>query len=477
MTTKQPSPSPDRSRTLDESAVRALDVRLQGTLLRPGDDDYDAARQVWNGMIDKHPVLIAQCTGVADVIACVDFARTHDLPASVRGGGHNVAGTAICDDGLVIDTAPMKGVYVDPEARTAIVQPGVTWGDLDRETQVFGLATPGGEVSQTGVAGLTLGGGFGWLRRKYGLSCDNLIGIDLVTADGQPRRASETEHPDLFWALRGGGGELGVVTAFTFRLHSVGPTVAYTGVIHPLDAAPDLMRQWRAFAASVPDEVTLAAGFWSIPAIPEMPESLHGEPVLILDGVYAGPVEEGEVVLQPLRDLGTPLLDLSGPMPYTDVQSSYDDFFPDGDQYYWKSLYLEALTNEAIDAIVEHAHERPSPRTLLMLRQMGGAMSRVAPDATAFGDRSAPFHLSIDATWSDPARSDVMVEWARTCWDDLQRFATDGFYVNFPGLWEEEDDALQQAAYGANYDRLRALKQQYDSEGLFVRRSGALAAA
>ena len=476
MTTTQSSASPNRRDTLDETAVRALDTQIQGSLLRSGDDDYDAARRVWNGLIDKRPALIARCTGVADVMACVDFAQMNALSVSVRGGGHNVAGTAICEDGLVIDTSFMKGIHVDPDARTVTVQPGATWGELDRETQVFGLATPGGEVSQTGVAGLTLGGGFGWLRRKYGLSCDNLIEVDLVTADGRFRHASKTEHRELFWALRGGGGELGVVTAFTFRLHPVGPTVAYAGVIHPIEAAPQLLPQWRLYAASVPDEVTLAAAFWNVPDIPEMPADLRGEPVLILDGVYAGPVEEGEAALRPLRNLGTPLLDLSGPMPYVDVQSSYDVFFPDGDRYYWKSLYLTALADEAIDAIVEHAHERPSARTLLMLRQMGGAVSRVAPNATAFGDRSAPFHLSIDATWTDPAQSDAMIEWARSCWADLQRVATDGFYVNFPGLWEE-DDALQRAAYGANYDRLRALKAQYDPEGLLIRRSGAPASS
>ncbi len=434
MTTRNHPPTP----SLDDAVLTACADRLRGPLIRPGDANYDTARRVWNGLIDKYPAAIARCTGVADVMACVDLARTHGVPVSVRGGGHNVAGTAVCDDGLVIDTSPMTGIRVDPDARTATVQPGAMWGALDRETQAFGLATPGGEVSQTGVAGLTLGGGLGWLRRKHGLSCDNLLSVDLVTPDGQFRRASETEHPDLFWALRGGGGEVGVVTVFTFRLHPVGPEVMYAGLLYPLDAAPDLLPQWRAYAETVPDEVTLAAGFWTIPAIPEMPTDLHGTPVLILDGVYGGPLEAGQRALQPLRDLGTPLLDLSGPTPYLDVQRSYDAFFPDGDLYYWKSLYLHALTD----------------------------------DATAFGDRSAPFHLSLDATWSDPANSDAMIDWVRTRWSDLQPYATDGFYVNFPGFWEE-GDALQRAAYGSNYERLHTIKRRYDPDGRFARPASA----
>lgn len=452
---------------LDEATLTAFDHRLRGALLRPGDDAYDDARRVWNGLIDKHPALIARCTGTADVIACVDFAREHGVPASIRGGGHNVAGTAICNGGLVIDCSAMKGIRVDPEARTATVQPGVTWGELDRETQTFGLATPGGEVSPTGVAGLTLGGGLGWLRRKHGLSCDNLLAADLVTADGQFRRVSATEHPDLFWALRGGGGRVGVVTSFTFQLHKVGPEVMYAGVIHPFtDDTAALVRQWREVAAQMPDEATLAIGFWSVPPVPEMPEALHNQPVVIVEGLYAGPVDEGQQVLQPLRKHGTPLVDMSGPTPFVDVQSSYDALAPEGDLYYWKSLYLKALSDEAIDAIVAYAADRPSPRTLLVIRQLGGAMNRVALEATAFGDRSAPFHLSLDAMWTDPTASDGIIQWTRHAWDDLQRFATGGFYVNFPGFWEE-GDALVRAAYGSNYERLQTIEQTYDPTGLF----------
>lgn len=452
---------------LDEAAVTALSECLHGLLIRPDDPEYDAARRVWNGMIDRRPALIARCTGTADVIEAIRFARAHDLRVSVRGGGHNVAGTAVCDGGLVVDCAPMKGIHVDPEARTATVQPGVTWGELDRETQVFGLATPGGEVSPTGVAGLTLGGGFGWLRRKHGLSCDNLLAADLVTADGQVRRASATEHPDLFWALRGGGGRVGVVTSFTFQLHEIGPEVMYAGLVFPFDEnAASLVRNWRTIAAKMPDEATLAVNFWSVPPVPEMPEVLHHRAVIIVEGLYAGPVDEGQQVLQPLFELGTPLVDMSGPTPFVDVQSSYDPLVPEGDLYYWKSLYLEALSDEAIDAIVALVADRPSPRTLFVIRQLGGAMSRVAPEATAFGDRSAPFHLSLDAMWTDPTASERIIRWTRAAWDDMQRFATGGFYVNFPGFWEE-GESLQRAAYGTNYERLAAIEQQYDPDGRF----------
>ena len=472
METTNPLHSHASAPRVDDAAVAALENDLRGELLQPGTAAYDAARRVWNGMIDRHPALIARCTGAADVMAAVTFARDHSLPVSVRGGGHNVAGTAVCDDGLVIDTSPMKGIHVDPQARTAVVQPGANWGELDRETQLFGLATPGGEVSQTGVTGLTLGGGLGWLRRKHGLSCDNLLAVDLVTPDGAFRRVSETEHSDLFWALRGGGGDVGVVTAFTFQLHPVGPEVMYLSVAHPLDEknAPALLREWRDVVATMPDEATAAANLWSVPPLPDVPEELHGEPVLIFEGVYAGSVEEGERVFNPIRQIGTPIVDESGPLPFAAVQSAVDDLVPDGDLYYWKSLYLKGLSDEAIDAIVTVALDRPSDRTLVVLRQLGGAMSRVPAEATAFGDRSAPFHLSLDAIWSDPADSDRIIEWTRAKWDDLQPFSTGGFYVNFPGFWEEED-ALQRAAYGGNYDRLSAIKKQYDPQGLFSRRS------
>ena len=421
-------------------------------------------------MIDRYPALIARCTGTADVIEAVNFARAEGLHVSVRGGGHNVAGTAICDGGLVIDCSPMKGIHVDPGARTATVQPGVTWGELDRETQRFGLATPGGEVSPTGVAGLTLGGGLGWLRRKHGLSCDNLVAVDLVTADGEFRRVSATEHPDLFWAVRGGGGRVGVVTSFTFQLHEVGPEVMYAGLVFPFDEnAASLLRTWRGIADQMPDEATLAVNFWSVPPVPEMPAELHHRAIIIVEGLYAGSVEEGQQCLTPLFELGSPLVDMSGPTPFVEVQSSYDALAPEGDLYYWKSLYLEALSEEAIKAIVAYAANRPSPRTLIVIRQLGGAMSRIAPDATAFGDRGAPFHLSLDAMWTDPTASDRIIRWTRAAWDDLQRFATGGFYVNFPGFGEEGEQ-LVRAAYGSNYQRLASIERQYDPTGLFQTR-------
>lgn len=456
----------DTNIVLDETAVQAFKTRLRGELLRPGDAAYEQARRVWNGMIDRRPALIARCQGVADVIAAVNFARTNHLPVAVRGGGHNVAGSATCDDGLVIDLSRMKGIQVDPKARTARAEPGVNWGELDRATQVFGLVTPGGEVSITGIAGLTLGGGYGWTRRKYGLSCDNLVSVDIVTADGQFLTASETENAELFWGLRGGGGNFGIVTSFEYRLHELGPEVMAAMVFYPLEQAGELLRAWRAFAAQVPDEVTLNCEIWGIPADPELPEELHGRPVIIFDGMYAGPVDEGVRALQPLREFATPLLDLSGPASYTAVQSAFDAFVPDGLLYYWKSIYLESLSDAAIDAIAARALARPSPRTLLVTRQLGGAISRVAEDATAIGNRSAPYMLSIDATWEDPQDTERHIAWTRDFWSEMQAYSNGGVYLNFPGLVEEGKD-LVRAGHGANYERLVALKNRYDPDNLF----------
>ncbi|MEF8817409.1 MAG: FAD-binding oxidoreductase [Salinibacter sp.] len=453
--------------TLSEEAIDEFAGRLRGPLITPGDDGYDAARQVWNGMIDKRPALIARCSGTADVIDAVNFARENDLLLAVRGGGHNVAGDAVCDGGLVIDLSEMRGVRVDPSAQTVRAEGGATWGDLDRETQAFGLVTPGGVVSTTGIAGLTLGGGLGWLRCKHGLSCDNLISADVVTADGELLPVSEDENPDLFWGLRGGGGNFGVVTSFEFELHEVGPTVMMCAVMYPAETAPEALPAWRDFMEAAPDEVSSQAYFWAVPDVEAFPAEARGENTFIVAAMHAGPPDEGERVLQPLRELGTPLVDLSGPMPYRAVQTLFDPFFPEGERhYYFKSRDLASLDDEVIDAIIDGAMDRPVPTILIAIWHYGGAMSRVGADETAFGSRDAPYLFSVDATWDDPADSERVIEWSRAFLDYMEPYAEDGMYVNFSGFGEE-GDKLVRSAYGPNYERLARLKAEYDPDNLF----------
>lgn len=452
---------------LNTPVFAAFQQHFSGALIRPGEPEYDNARRVWNGMIDKYPALIARCTDVEDVITAVNFAREHQFLLAVRGGGHNAAGNATCDGGLVIDLSPMRRVRVEPTAGLAHVQGGATWADVDQATQVYGLAAPGGVVSTTGVAGLTLGGGLGWLRRKYGLSCDNLVAAEVVTADGVLRCASATQNPDLFWALRGGGGNFGVVTNFTFRLHPVGPTLACLLIFYPEEQVRTVLAQWREFMTTAPDEFSSNAFFWTVPADPSLPDAVHGRRVVGLAGMYAGAVETGERLFQPLRQLATPVLDLTMPLPYVVKQSSVDAFFPSGTlHYYWKSLYLNSLSGEVIDTLATLATTRPSSLTMVDLWAMGGAVARVSAAATAFGDRSAPFWLVFNTTWADSAESERNIEWTRTFWRAMQPFARDGIYMNFPGL-NEEGNHLVRASHGSNYERLVAVKHRYDPTNLF----------
>lgn len=448
---------------LDTEAITAFTAGMRGPVLQPGDPAYDEARRVHNGLIDRRPALIARCTGTADVIAAVAFARDQGVPLSVRGGGHNVAGNAICDGGVVIDLSLMRGVHVDPRARIAHVQGGATWGDLDRETQVFGLATPGGVVSTTGIGGLTLHGGMGHLRRKHGLSLDNLLAIDIVTADGELRHASAEDEPDLFWAVRGAGSNFGVVTSFTFRMHPVGPTVMLCAPMYALADGPAVLRQWRDYIATTPDEFTPLAVFWSVPE--GFPPELVGRPIVILAGVFAGPVEEGERIAQPLRELATPLLDLSGPMPFAAVQSAFDPFFSKGLLQYWKSTYVDTLGDELLDALCALAAARPSPQSTMDIWPQGGAVGRVGAEATAFGPRP-PFMVAFESTWTNPVDNEANIAWARDAWASMRRFASRGIYLNFPGFGEEREE-LVRSAYGPNYARLRALKARYDPTNLF----------
>ena len=446
---------------LDDGAVGALAATFHGELIVPGDERYDGARRVWNGMVDKRPVIIASCTGVADVVAAVTFAKEHGLLVAVRGGGHNVAGNAICDDGVVIDLSGMKGVRVDPDAGTARARPGVTWGEFDRETQLFGLATTGGFVASTGIAGLTLGGGIGWLARKHGTACDNLLSVDVVTASGEIMTASATEHPELFWGLRGGGGNFGIVTSFEYRLHPVGPTVLAGGVVHPFERAGEVLRCFRDQVASAPDELTVVAVISRAGTEPHLPERAHGQLVVTLAVCWADDLDEGERVLRPLRSFGEPLVDLVGPMPYTVLQSADA---PSGLQNYWKSSYLDALTDEAIDTAIAHASGMTSPLSSCYFEHLRGAIGRVGDGDTAFGHRDAAFDFNILSVWPDPATSAEHIGWSRDLWTAMQPFAS-GVYVN--NLGTEGEDRVRAAYTPATHQRLVALKDEYDPANLF----------
>jgi FAD/FMN-containing dehydrogenase len=454
------------SAIVDEAEIEALAAAMRGPVIRPGDDEYDAARRVWNGMIDRYPAVIARCTGTADVVAAVNWARRYELPVAVRGGGHNVAGNAVNDGGLVIDLSAMKGIHVDPVKRTARAQGGATWGDLDHATQLYGLATPGGEVSMTGIAGYTLSGGMGFLHRKWGLACDNLLAAEVVTASGEVLQASAVENPDLYWALRGGGGNFGIVTWFEFGLHPLGPEIYSATVIYSADDAPRLLRSWKAFMEQAPDEITSGFYFWSLPPFPDLPKELHGTPIVIVAGLYAGPAGAGERALQPVQTWGEPILDLSGVSTYAAAQSAFDANFPDTQRYYWKSIFLDVLDEDTIDAIVAVGASSPTPQTLIALRQFGGAVGQLPEDATAYPHRRARYNLSLDATWADPADDQRAIAWTRHAWQGMRDRTGGGVYLNFAGLGED-NDALARAGYGGNYERLRQIKAKYDPDNFF----------
>jgi hypothetical protein len=454
---------------LGEARVRKFDANMRGDLIHPGDSGYDEARAVWNGMIDRYPALIARPVSVEDVVTAVNFARDNNIVLAVRGGGHNVAGHGTVDGGLVIDLSLMKDVLVDPEARTARAGGGATIGDLDRATQQYGLATPMGVVSATGIAGLTLGGGLGWLRNKYGLSADNLISAQVVTADGRIVTASQRENEDLFWGLRGGGGNFGIVTEFEYRLYPVGPEVAFTFVLHDGqgDRLKEAIRFYRDYAATAPDEVSSLAASGIVPLHPEaFPESIHGRPFVLFGAMYAGPPAQGERVMQPLRDFGQPLIDFSGIMPYLEAQQIFDADYPDGMRYYWKSLNLTRLDDEVIDRFVEHARLQPSVFSTTDLWHIGGMMARVNPEESAFNGRQAAFVLNPEANWEDPAGDEANITWVREFIQAMQEFSDGGRYLNFAGFQEEGDDMMRKA-FGPQYARLAALKKKYDPTNLF----------
>jgi FAD/FMN-containing dehydrogenase len=453
---------------LSDEALEELRTQLRGPALVPSDPAYAEVRKPFNAMHTGGSALTVSCSGTADVVDAVNFARENGLVLAIRGGGHSIAGLSTLGGGMLLDLAQMRGVQVDPEKRVVHAQGGALWGDVDRDTQAFGLATPGGVVSDTGIAGLTLGGGYGWLRRKYGLSSDNLVGAQVVCADGEVRWASEDSNPDLFWALRGGGGNFGVVTSFSFKLHPVGPTVAFAAVFYPLEEVGQVLRKWRDYVSDAPDEVTSVCVTITFPADPHMPEAIHDRPCAIIGGVYAGDADEGMKVLQPLRELGTPLFDMSAPTPFTAVQAGFDPLFPrDTLQAYWKSQYLDELPDEAIDVIAAKAQDRPAPLTLVNTFHMGGAINNVGPEDTAFAERSAQFMITVDGMWTDPAENADKIAWTRSAWGEISRFGKGSVYLNFTGLADEAPDAGVDTAFGRNLARLAEIKAKYDPDNFF----------
>jgi FAD/FMN-containing dehydrogenase len=449
---------------VDQAAHDELSASFKGELVRPGDATYDTHRRLWNGSIDRFPALIARCRGVADVMSAVRFARSTELAVAVRGGGHSYPGHSVCDGGIVIDLGPMKGIRVDPEARTARVQAGVLWGELDRETQAFGLATTGGIVSHTGVAGLTLGGGIGWLHRKQGLTIDQLVSVDLVTAEGEFVKASETENPDLFWGLRGGGGNFGVATEFEFRLHPVGPVVLAGPIYWPIEQAPELLRFYREWSAETPDELMTIVVQRKAPPLPFVPRELHGKLVVAVVCCYAGEVEEGESVVRALKAYGSPVLDLCQPKPYVAHQAMFDPSFPHGWSYYFRACDVAELDDGVVDVMVEHGRRIVSPITTVAFFQMGGAVARVGESETAFNGRAAGFTININGNSETAEGFEQEREWARGFSGALEPYRS-GVYVNF--LMDAGRDRIRQAYGAETYERLKALKRTYDPTNLF----------
>jgi FAD/FMN-containing dehydrogenase len=441
-------------RLIGDDSIEQFQARFRGDVIRPGDAPYDTARKIWNASVDKHPGMIVRCRGVADVVDAVNFARENELLLAVRGGGHNVGGRALCDGGMVIDFCHMKGVHVDTKQRRARVQAGATLGDVDRETHIHGLAVPAGVVSATGIAGLTLGGGVGWLVRKHGLTCDNVVSFDVVTAGGELLTANAEDNADLFWALRGGGGNFGVVTSFEYRVHPVA-TVLGGMIVYPRDQAVDVLRFYRDFTESAPEELTAYAGLLHTP---------DGVPAVAVIPCYCGELAEGERVLQPLRAFGAPLLDAIGPLAFPQMQSMLDGAFPDGTQNYWKSTFLRELSDEAIDILVDHGNQATSPQTAVVVEYYGGAASRVDVSDTAFGHREAQFAIGILSQWSDPEDSERHIAWARDLAGALDPYSSGAYLLNFLGI--EGEDTIR-AAFGPNYQRLVEVKNKYDPTNFF----------
>jgi FAD/FMN-containing dehydrogenase len=450
---------------LPTDAVDTLRAKIRGTVALPGEPAYEQSRTIWNAMIDRHPAIIVRAAGAADVIQAVNFARDRHLALAIRGGGHNIAGNAVCDDGLMIDLSPMKSVRIDPVSRIARVEPGVTLGEFDREAQAFGLATPLGINSTTGVSGLTLGGGFGWLSRKYGLTIDNLLSADVVTADGRLLHASDRDNSDLFWALRGGGGNFGVVTSFEFRLHPVGPQVLSGLIVYPFARAKELFSAYRAAVAKAPDELTCWVVMRKAPPLPFLPQEVHGTEVFILALCYAGKPEDGKAAVAPFQALGKPIAEMVGPNWFVGWQTAFDPLLTPGARNYWKSHDFTSLSDGAIDVMVNAASRLPTPHCEIFVGNLGGAVNRVSKHATAYPHREVEFVLNVHTRWTDSADDVRCIKWARDLFDAAAPHATGGVYVNF--MPEDESARVRTGAYGSNYDRLATLKRKYDSQNLF----------
>jgi FAD binding domain/Berberine and berberine like len=450
--------------TLDRAALEALESSFRGELVTPDHSAYEEHRRIWNGSIDRRPALIARCAGVADVIAAVRFGRHTGLPVAVRSGGHSFPGLSVWDDALLIDLGPMKGIRVDPERRVARVQAGVLLGEIDHETQPFGLAVPAGIVTSTGLAGLTLGGGIGWVMRKHGLTIDNLLSVDLITAEGEWVKASADENADLFWGVRGGGGNFGIVTDFEFRLQEVGPTVVAGPVMWPMEESPRVLRFYREWVAEAPDELMTIVIHRKAPPLPFVPEELHGQLVVGVACCYTGPVEEGEKVVRPLKEFGSPVLDLCVPKPFVAHQAMFDASFPQGWWYYFRSCDVAELTDDVIDLTAEHALRIDSPLTAFPIWQMGGAVARVPQDETAFHGRTAGFTFNINAATEGEAGFDREREWVRDFWSALEPHHT-SVYVNF--LMEEGEERVREAYGPEKWERLKTLKRRYDPDNFF----------
>jgi FAD/FMN-containing dehydrogenase len=441
-------------------------ARFGGQLILPGEDRYEEARRVWNGMIDRHPAMVARCSSTADVVLAVNFARENGLLVAVRGGGHNVAGFGTCDDGLVIDLSPMKAIQVDPKSKTAKAQPGLTWGEFDRATQSHGLATPGGLVSSTGIAGFTLGGGIGWLLHKYGMTIDNLISAEVVNADGKVVTTNESLNADLFWGIRGGGGNFGIVTSFEYRLHPVGPNVFAGALMYEVAKASEVLDFYAKWAPSTPDELTTMAEFATLPIDPSVPQAMQGKRVLAIAMCYSGDsAEEGRRAVKPLSEFSKPDIDLLGVVPYVKFQSIFDALVPKGIRSYWKTAYIAELSRGAIEAFTRAATRLPAPTSAIDIHHVKGAATRVPPDNTAFSHRETPYIVNIIGLWNNQTEDVAGIDWVRATWNSLQPFSTGATYVNF--MSSEPEDQVR-AAYGPEkYAKLSALKRKYDPNNLF----------
>lgn len=450
---------------IDKKDLDAFKASLHGELLQPSDSGYDEARSIWNAMIDRRPDIIARCRGVADVVACVNFARGHSLKLSIKGGGHNIAGLAVCDGGIMLDMSLMRGVWVDPISRTARAQAGCLLSDVDRETQLHGLAAVLGFVSNTGTAGLTLGGGFGYLTRRFGWTTDNLLSMEVVTAEGRIVRANENENSDLFWGLCGGGGNFGVVTNFEYKLHLVGPEVMAGAIAWRAEDSSAVLEMFRAVMEKAPPELACIAGLRIAPPAPWLAKDIHGKPIVALFVCHSGQLAEGEKLVAPIKAFGKPVGDIVQRRSYVSQQSLLDATQPKGRRYYWKSEYLPDLKPDLLAKTISHAKAIPSPHSAILLFPLDGALNRLAEDCSAVGNRDAAWVLNIAASWEKSEDDRTNVEWARAAWQDIRSFSTGGTYVNF--LTEEEGDERIHAAYGDNYERLIEVKTKWDAKNLF----------